>query len=181
MAAQPTDYAYQQRLGERIRTARQRSGLTQKQTASLTEVREHTLRRWEQGLHAPKFPNVVKLAATLGVPVASLLTDTPGQACVAEVMVSADTLRKIRSKGRKESQAVAARLATALEPLLWRAARQPLPAGPNGSRAKPRRTREQIVAGTAQAKELHAVALARFNAQTARTIQAGGGDDGDGG
>lgn len=175
MAALPLDPPYLKRLGERIRNLRLKSGITQKQAATIAGVAEHTLRRWEQGSHAPKLWNVEKLAGALGCPVAALLSDTPGSRVIAEVVVSAETLRSIRAGGHARSAEVAERLAASLEPLLFSASRDALPTLP-GSRARPRRSREAVLAGTTQADEMRRAALLR-HAQSSGAIQAGGGDE----
>lgn len=79
---------------------------------------------------------------------------------------------------------MALRLGKQLEPLIWKAATGRLPTGKAPARAKPRRTREQVLAGVAEAQAMRDAARARYAAQvgnTPREIQAGGGGGDDAG
>ena len=107
---------------------------------------------------------------------ASLLVEPNGSTPVTEVWVSDQTLSEIRKGGRGASVEVAERLARALEPLLYQAAmgasRKP---DPTQRRAKPRRTREQVLAGITAATEQRAAAKQRYAAE--QQGQPGGGDE----
>jgi hypothetical protein len=110
------------------------------------------VRRWEQGLHAPKLWTVPKIAAALGCPIASLLVDEPVGACVAEVWISAQTIRDVRSGGRAAALDAAERIARQLEPLIWQASTGRLPREQDTpARSRPRRSRLQMLAAGKQA------------------------------
>jgi hypothetical protein len=65
---------------------------------------------------------------------------------VAEIVVSQDTVRRIRSEGRSACQDVAKRLAGQLEPAIWAAVTKPPADTRPGARPKPRRTRAETLA-----------------------------------
>lgn len=64
--------------------------------------------------------------------------------------MSPETLQEIKREGREASKQAASRLAEMLEPLLWQEATRPPVVVYPGARAKPRRTREQLLAEQAQ-------------------------------
>lgn len=53
--------------GEKIRAARKRKGLTQKQLGELCGIAEPTIRRYELGKLNPKMETLIKIAEPLGV------------------------------------------------------------------------------------------------------------------
>jgi len=59
--------------GERIRAARKKAGLTQKQLSELTGIAEPTIRRYELGKLNPKYETVGKLAAAMNIPVSTVM------------------------------------------------------------------------------------------------------------
>ncbi len=157
-----TRIAEQDRLGRRLTAARQRSGLTQRATAQSVGVTVTTLRSWELGLQAPRFTRFARLAAAYGCTLAELLVDEPAGHCVAEVWISAQTIRDVRAGGRAHALDVAERIGRQLEPLVWQAATGRLPrAQDTPARSKPRRSRAQVLAGlTAANKAATAARLA---------------------
>ena len=176
MASRTANPQWENAFGKRLLTKRQAAGLTQTQVAKTCNVRLDTYRAWEQGSHAPKLWRVGEIAQALGAPVASLLIEPNPSTCITEVWVSPETLQEIKREGRGRSQEVAQRLARALEPLLYQAAlgmtRTP---NPTQRRAKPRRTREQVLAGITQATEARARAKQAYADSQAE--QPGGGDE----
>jgi transcriptional regulator with XRE-family HTH domain len=54
-------------FGDALQAERQKRNLTQAQLADASGVPVGTLRDYEQGKRTPSFPNVIKLAAALGV------------------------------------------------------------------------------------------------------------------
>lgn len=129
-------------FGQRIRTVRIAQGLTQAATARQAGVHTQTVSRWESGRVTPKLWRAGDIARALGVPVAALFTD---ELVVAEVVVSAETVAAIRKGGRDVARAAAQRLAEQLEPAIWEAAtRKPVDTRP-GARAKPRRSRAEVL------------------------------------
>ncbi len=62
-------------LGEKIVRARQAQGLTQKQLAAKLGIWAAVLCHWEIGTRSPNIRSLMRLAAALGVPAASLLPD----------------------------------------------------------------------------------------------------------
>jgi hypothetical protein len=106
-------------------------------------------------------------------PVASLLVENDRAICAAEVWIGAQTIRDIRLGGRAASLEAAERLTRQLEPLLWQAATGRLPrAQDTPARAKPRRTRAEVLAGVRQASEMAQAAKLRRMQGELRAIQA---------
>jgi transcriptional regulator with XRE-family HTH domain len=60
-------------VGHRIREARQSAGLTQAQLGELLDVTQTAVSYWESGKREPGVADLVRIAAQLGVPAASLL------------------------------------------------------------------------------------------------------------
>lgn len=88
------------------------------------------------------------MAAALDVPLGALLVDEPAGVCVAEVWLSARTIRDVRNGGRAHALEVAERIARSLEPLVWQASTGRLPRDQDTpARSKPRRSRTQVLAG----------------------------------
>jgi hypothetical protein len=86
---------------------------------------------------------VPAIAAALGIPIASLLTD---QCVLQEIHVSEETLERIRREGKPAAEEVADRLTVNFFALLMaEATRPPVDLSP-GARAKPRRSREELLA-----------------------------------
>lgn len=133
-------------FGKTLHTLRTTTGQTQATLAHTIGVSISTIRVWEQGKHSPKFWRLPEIARGLGVPVAALFDTPGGDRTVAEVVVSRATLGEISKHGHPAAQEAADRLARALEPILYTAATGRTPR-PGGGRARPRRTREQVLAG----------------------------------
>ncbi len=143
-----TDYARDARFGTRVQNARLRAGITQAAAARNTDVTVGTWRSWESGLRAPRYWRLSHIAAALGCTVAELAEDAPQGVCVAEVWLSPASVRQVRQGGRAAALEVAERLARALEPELWRAATGRIPRDQDTpARARPRRSRAQVLAG----------------------------------
>lgn len=130
-------------FGERIRQHRLAQGLSAKKLAEQTGCSAATIRNWERGLTKPSLPWAGPIARGLGVPVAALFTD---ELVVAEIVVSADTIARIRKEGRTASQDAARRLAAQLEPAVWAAVTRPAVDTRPGARPKRRRTRAETLA-----------------------------------
>jgi len=64
-------------IGNRIREARVRAGLSQPQLSRLAEVANATVSRWETGKTCPCLVSLYRLADALGVPVGSLVYQPP--------------------------------------------------------------------------------------------------------
>lgn len=62
-------------ISEKIKQARLKKKLTQKQLATLSEVAEITIRQYESGKRRPKIEQLQKIAAALNVPVSAFLDD----------------------------------------------------------------------------------------------------------
>lgn len=132
-------------LARRIRAARLAAGHTIADAARQTGVATLTWSRWELSRHTPRPWTLADAALTLGVPVASLLTD---RLILAEVSVSDETLERVRREGAPAARAAAVRIAAQLEALLLaKASAPPVDVSP-GARPKRRRTRAEVLAGT---------------------------------
>lgn len=62
-------------VGERIRAARKKAGLTQKELGEQCGIAEPTIRRYELGKLNPKIETLRKIAEPLGIPVYQLYGD----------------------------------------------------------------------------------------------------------
>lgn len=62
-------------VGERIRAARKKAGLTQKELGEQCGIAEPTIRRYELGKLNPKIETLKKIAEPLGIPVYQLYGD----------------------------------------------------------------------------------------------------------
>lgn len=140
-------------FGARLSEARRRTGIPQTALARAVGVSLTTVRAWEQGLAAPRPWRFAPIAAALGVPTDSLLVPNPHATCVTAVWISAQTMRDIRAGGRPAALEAAQRLALLLEPELYRASTGRLPKGQQPARAKPRRTRLEVLQGVKAASE----------------------------
>jgi transcriptional regulator with XRE-family HTH domain len=129
-------------FGRRIRTLRLRQGLTIKNTALQAATTEQTFMSWEAGRTQPLLPKAGPIASALGVPVGALFNEH----VAAEVVVSPETVERIRREGREACREVAKRLADQLEPVIWAHATTPAPDTRPGARPKPRRTKAERLA-----------------------------------
>jgi hypothetical protein len=77
---------------------------------------------------------------------------------LAEVRVSDETIEQVRREGREASKEAAQRLASRLEPLIWQEATRPPVDVSAGARPKRRRSREEVLAGIAEANRMRAAA-----------------------
>jgi ribosome-binding protein aMBF1 (putative translation factor) len=59
-------------VGDRIRQARRKAGLTQKELAERSGLRQSHISRLERGRHSPSFVTVEKIAKALDIPVSQL-------------------------------------------------------------------------------------------------------------
>lgn len=77
MSADPPDWLLQQRaeVGDRVRVARTRKGLSQEQLAHLADVGRHTVNRVELATHSPTLDVILRLARALDVPPSQLMPD----------------------------------------------------------------------------------------------------------
>lgn len=62
-------------ISEKIKQARLKKKLTQKQLAALSEVAEITIRQYESGKRRPKIEQLKKIAAALNVPVSAFIDE----------------------------------------------------------------------------------------------------------
>lgn len=61
--------------GEKIKTLRQKKGLTQKQLGDLCGMADSAIRRYENGRAKPKIETLKKIASALRVPITDLIQD----------------------------------------------------------------------------------------------------------
>ena len=127
----------------RILTLRLHAGQTQRATAQTIGVSQTTYRAWESGTSTPHPSRWQTLASALGVPVASLLAPD-GWVVVRELRLQPSTVQRVRQLGRPEAERVAALLSAGLVDDVFAACRAPKPS--RGARAKPRRTRAEVLA-----------------------------------
>jgi DNA-binding XRE family transcriptional regulator len=129
-------------FGQRIRALRIQQGLTIKSAASQIPAHEQTFISWEAGRTKPLLHKAGAIASALGVPVGALFNEH----VAAEVVVSPETVARIRREGREACVEVAKRLADQLEPVIWAHATTPPADTRPGARPKPRRTKAERLA-----------------------------------
>jgi transcriptional regulator with XRE-family HTH domain len=74
-------------LGESIRSARKKIGLTQAALAERIDVHEVTLRNWERGEYQPKTTDFQKLCSALNVTEAELLNGPTSNEVRVEIII----------------------------------------------------------------------------------------------
>lgn len=62
-------------IGERIRAARKKAGLTQRELAEKLGISEQGITQWETGVRNAKLGTIKKIAEAIGVPFETLVTD----------------------------------------------------------------------------------------------------------
>jgi transcriptional regulator with XRE-family HTH domain len=65
--------ARRREIGDNIRAARTRAGLTQEQVAHQAGIERHTLNRIEQGHSSARLDTLILIADVIGVPLAELV------------------------------------------------------------------------------------------------------------
>ena len=81
-------------LGERIRAARKKKGLTQTELGNAVGVEIKTIHRWEKGERTPRVEELKRLAQALNVNINELLNGTPEENWTLEIKLSTDLNRK---------------------------------------------------------------------------------------
>lgn len=66
-------------IGELIRDARKKKGLTQKELGERLEVSDVSIAQWENGIRNPRFETRQKLAKALDIDIAELMSETEKQ------------------------------------------------------------------------------------------------------
>lgn len=130
--------------GERLRRRRLEVGVTQTEAARGADVAVQTWIGWEVGNRPYPARRLPAIASALGIPIASLLVD---DLVLTELRVSAETLEKVRREGRPAAIATAERLAAGVAELLLAEAGRPAIDTSPYAWARPRRSREQVLAG----------------------------------
>lgn len=82
-------------IGDRIKDARERAGLTQTQLAEKVGVRYQSVQQWEAGATSPARAKMVKIAAALGVTVAFIEYGMDAVAEESAVYAITDEAREI--------------------------------------------------------------------------------------
>jgi transcriptional regulator with XRE-family HTH domain len=149
-------------FGRRLRKTRLSYQLSREQVANGAGISTQSVTRYELGSQTPRPDRIAALASAIGCPAASLLVD---DVVLAEIRVAPETLELVRRDGQLAADEVAARMASSLSSLLLaEATRPPVDLRPH-ARPRRRRSRAEVLAGTAQAREMQA---ARKAAATAR-------------
>jgi transcriptional regulator with XRE-family HTH domain len=141
---------HQDALGTRIRTARLNSGLTINTAAKTTGVSTTTWNNWERGLKRPASARIGAIASALGIPVSALYVGD-GYTAVTEVVLSPESVERVRTEGDLAAQELAALVAAQLPALILNAC-QPSRAKPARKALRRRRSRDEIRAGIENAK-----------------------------
>jgi transcriptional regulator with XRE-family HTH domain len=81
-------------FGQRIRTARDAAGLTQKQVADHFGIKRPTVTQWEAGPHRPDQDRFPALAALLGITLDWLMTEVGDRPDVKRTMPAASVVTK---------------------------------------------------------------------------------------
>jgi transcriptional regulator with XRE-family HTH domain len=136
-------------LGLRLRRLRLQQGLTITAAATNAKVHHNTWRTWEQGRVAYRPWRSIEIASALGVPTKQLFTDA---SVLVELTLSDESKARVQNEGRQAAKAIAQSLVSQLEGLIYEeSTRKPVNVRP-GARAKQRRTRAQVLAGTRAAR-----------------------------
>ena len=146
-------------LANRIRQSRLDAGLTRRACAQTAHVSEPTWGRWESGAHAPTPDKVPRIARALGVSLEALFLPD-GWRAVTAVNLTPEAVDRVRSRGLPEAEGLATLVAAQLPSLILEACR-PSANPKRGTRAKPRRTRAEVLAGIAEANRMRADAQAQ--------------------
>lgn len=83
-------------LGERIKSHRQRKGLSQEKVAELVGVSRQAVTKWEADQSAPSTENLFRLAEIFGTTVDLLLSDAPKERSTAEQLYALQQEEKNR-------------------------------------------------------------------------------------
>lgn len=115
-------------IGEKIKRARKKAGLTQKQLGEKMGVSFQSIAQWENDLRNPKLDTLIRIAKALGVPVASLIPGNPveigfglqGYRVDGKVFLTDESLKRIKAqreltpddleKGKKQAEEIEAML-----------------------------------------------------------------------
>lgn len=62
-------------IGKRIKSARQKVGMSQEELAQTIGVTKSTISKYEKGAREPRYDQLQRIAAALGVPVQELIAD----------------------------------------------------------------------------------------------------------
>lgn len=139
-------------LGQRIRQQRLAQGLTRAQAAPLAGVNPSTLEQWESGLARPGLVRLGNIVRGWAVPACSFSCGED-QVPVADVVLSQESVDRVRREGRPAAAELAQLLAAQLEPLIYQAATRIVDTS-HGARPKRRRTRAEVLAGVREAKAM---------------------------
>jgi transcriptional regulator with XRE-family HTH domain len=71
----PTETALDRGVGDRVRTARRRAELTQKELAQALGVEPITVSRWERGVTTPSLPRLERTARVTGSTLSELVRE----------------------------------------------------------------------------------------------------------
>lgn len=82
-------------LGERIRQARKKKGMTQKQLGEVSSTSETTVKQYERGVRQPRLDQLQRIAAALEVPVLYFTGEYPDIETAKEDMRRGKAERKI--------------------------------------------------------------------------------------
>jgi len=72
---EPDTSTYSGRFAVRLRTLREKAGLSHEEVANLLETTETTVYRWEAGLRQPQISDLPNIAEVLKVKVRTLIPD----------------------------------------------------------------------------------------------------------
>ena len=134
-------------LPARIRTLRTQAGITIRNAATSANVSASAWKRWEAGTSTPLLDKAQRIANALGVPVLALFEAN----VVAEVVLSEAAVQAVRREGAPAAERYAQQVAASLAPLILATATPRRSPSGTTRRAKPRRSRAEVLAGIAQA------------------------------
>lgn len=85
-------------IGERIKTARKKAGLTQAQLAEKTGVATITIRQYELGKRQPRIEQLRKIASALGLYISDLVEGEQWKQFSPEELMPEERLAKVASE-----------------------------------------------------------------------------------
>lgn len=105
-------------FGQRIRQARQKAGLTQKELAGRIHVTDKAVSKWERAMCFPDLCNLEPLAETLGLTLPQLLGQEAGIPVQEQVKESVHKALEIAEEKRKQKKRDVVKVTVALTVLL---------------------------------------------------------------
>jgi transcriptional regulator with XRE-family HTH domain len=135
-----------EQLGARIRRIRVERGFSQARAAGYAGIHPKTWGRWESGQTTPRLTDIGRVTTAIGVPAAAL-TAPEGYKALIDVILSPQTLERLRREGDPAIDEVTAVVASQLRAAIAGAVDAPpqTPVRARGTRHSPARSRVEVL------------------------------------